>query len=43
VVRVVMNRVDCGEGVAVMTSPVRRYMSRIAAGRCPSTDSHRNE
>ena len=43
VVRVVMNRTDCSLGMAVMVSPERRYINRIAAGRRPSTDSHRNE
>ena len=43
VVRVVMKRTDCSVGIAVMVSPERRYMSRMAAGRRPSTDSHRNE
>jgi hypothetical protein len=43
VVRVVMNLTDCADGRAVMVSPVRRYISRIADGRRPSTSSHRNE
>ena len=43
VVRVVMKRTDCSEGCTVMVSPERRYMSRIAVGRRPSTDSQRNE
>lgn len=33
VVRVVMKRTDCSDGVAVMVSPVRRYIRRIDAGR----------
>ena len=37
VVRVVRNCTDCADGVAVMISPVRRYISRMAAGRWPST------
>ena len=43
VVRVVMNRVDCSDGVASMVSPLLRYIKRIATGRRPSTCSQRNE
>ena len=35
VVRVVMNRTDCSDGVASIVSPLLRYISRIAAGRRP--------
>ncbi len=42
-VRVRTNFTDWAVGVAVMVSPLRRYISRTAAGRWPSTDSHRNE
>ncbi len=43
VVRVVMKRTDCADGVASIVSPLLRYIKRIAAGRRPRTSSHRNE